>query len=135
MTSLQKTTCQTFGNSFSDWNVLKTSVPHKIHHKESKKLNSSEQTLNSFKFRIGDPCYAKVFSTKSEKSPKWIPAVITKVFGTRSCNIKVIRANVEATHRVAALAIQQMWWQRRPAVRIPNLLRMSQSPQSSSQQL
>ncbi|KAK3764510.1 hypothetical protein RRG08_009192 [Elysia crispata] len=41
-------------------------------HKESKKVNRSEQALNSFKFRVGDPCYAKVFSTRSEKSPKWV---------------------------------------------------------------
>ena len=69
--------------------VLKPSVPHIMLYKESKKVNISEQTLDSFKFRVGDPCYAKVFSTKSEKSPKWVPAVINKVFGTRSCKVKV----------------------------------------------
>ncbi|KAK3750041.1 hypothetical protein RRG08_027364 [Elysia crispata] len=58
-------------------------------HKESRKVNDSEQTLNYFKFRVGDSCHAKAFSTKSEKSPKWEPAVITKVFGTRSCNLEV----------------------------------------------
>ncbi|KAK3794007.1 hypothetical protein RRG08_028441 [Elysia crispata] len=58
-------------------------------HKELKKVNCSEQTLNSSKLRVGDPCYAEVFSTMSEKSPKWVPAVITKVFGSRSCNVKV----------------------------------------------
>ncbi|KAK3764511.1 hypothetical protein RRG08_009193 [Elysia crispata] len=52
--------------------VLKPSVPHIMLHKESKKVNRSEQALNSFKFRVGDPCYAKVFSTRSEKSPKWV---------------------------------------------------------------
>ena len=69
--------------------ILKPSVPQIMLHEESKKVNKSEQALNSFKFRVGDPCYGKVFSTNSEKSPKWVPAVTTKVLGTRSCNFKV----------------------------------------------
>ncbi|KAK3731289.1 hypothetical protein RRG08_025831 [Elysia crispata] len=64
-------------------------IPQIMLHEESKKVNKSEQALNSFKFRVGDPCYGKVFSTNSEKSPKWVPAVTTKVLGTRSCNFKV----------------------------------------------
>ena len=84
--------------------VPKPSVSHTMLHKESKKVNGSEQTLNSFKFRVGDPCYAKVFISKSEKSPKWVPAVITKVLGTRSCNVKVCpsgatwRRHIEQLH-------------------------------------
>ncbi|KAK3777232.1 hypothetical protein RRG08_047852 [Elysia crispata] len=56
------------------------------------------------KFRVGDPCSVKVFSTKSEKSPKWVPAVITKVFGARSSNvIKVCPSGPARTRHVEQL--------------------------------
>ncbi|KAL5477849.1 hypothetical protein EMCRGX_G024698 [Ephydatia muelleri] len=41
-------------------------------------------------YNIGTPCYALYCGPRQEKDPKWVPAVVTKVFGSRSVNVRVI---------------------------------------------
>ena len=41
-------------------------------------------------YNIGTPCYALYCGPRQEKDPKWVPAVVTKVFGSRSVNVTVI---------------------------------------------
>ncbi|KAL5494059.1 hypothetical protein EMCRGX_G015329 [Ephydatia muelleri] len=41
-------------------------------------------------YNIGTPCYALYCGHRQEKDPKWVPAVVTKVFGSRSVNVRVI---------------------------------------------
>lgn len=40
-------------------------------------------------FEVGNPCYALYCGPRRNKEPRWVPAVVTKVFGTRSFNVKV----------------------------------------------
>ena len=39
---------------------------------------------------IGTPCYALYCGPRQEKDPRWVPAVVTKVCGSRSVNVRVI---------------------------------------------
>ena len=45
-------------------------------------------------FKIGSPCYALYCGPRREKEPRWVPAVVTKVFGTRSFNVRVFPKGV-----------------------------------------
>ncbi|KAL5502415.1 hypothetical protein EMCRGX_G009185 [Ephydatia muelleri] len=40
-------------------------------------------------FKVGDPCYALYCGPRRNKDPRWVPAVVTKVFGPRSVNVLV----------------------------------------------
>ena len=41
-------------------------------------------------YKVGTPCYARYFGPRHNKQPRWIPAVVTKVYGTRSVNVRVV---------------------------------------------
>ena len=45
-------------------------------------------------FRIGSPCYALYCGPRREKEPKWVPAVVRKVFCSRSFNVRVFPKGV-----------------------------------------
>ena len=45
-------------------------------------------------FKIGSPCYALYCGPRREKEPRWVPAVVTKVFGSRSFNVRVFPKGV-----------------------------------------
>ena len=40
-------------------------------------------------YNVGSPCYALYYGPRREKDPRWVPAVVTKRFGTRSVNVRV----------------------------------------------
>ena len=41
-------------------------------------------------YTLGDPCYALYFGPRRDRDPRWVPAIVTKVHGTRSVNVRVI---------------------------------------------
>ena len=41
-------------------------------------------------YSLGDPCYALYFGPRRDRDPRWVPAIVTKVHGTRSVNVRVI---------------------------------------------
>ena len=41
-------------------------------------------------YTVGAPCYALYCGPKRNKQPRWVPAVVTKVFGTRTVNVRVV---------------------------------------------
>jgi transposase InsO family protein len=41
-------------------------------------------------FQVGDACYALYCGPRRDKQPRWVPAVVVKVFGTRSVKIRVV---------------------------------------------
>ena len=41
-------------------------------------------------YSLGDPCYALYFGPRRDRDPRWVPATVTKVHGTRSVNVRVI---------------------------------------------
>ena len=40
-------------------------------------------------YNVGSPCYALHYGPRREKDPRWVPAVVTKRFGTCSVNVRV----------------------------------------------
>ena len=41
-------------------------------------------------YAVGAPCYALYYGPRRNKKPRWVPAVVTKVFGTRTVNVRVV---------------------------------------------
>ena len=41
-------------------------------------------------YTVGAPCYALYYGPRRNKQPRWVPAVVTKVFGTRTVNVRVV---------------------------------------------
>lgn len=66
-------------------------------HQVQKKLNDEQRRMGqrppsnerSHQYYVGQPCYALYYGPKREKQPRWVLAVITKVYGTRSVNVRV----------------------------------------------
>jgi hypothetical protein len=56
---------------------------------QQKQANRS-QMQRPHKYVVGTPCYALYFGPKRDRDPKWIPAIVTKVYGARSVNVKVL---------------------------------------------
>jgi len=40
-------------------------------------------------YKVGQPVYALYYGPRQDKDPRWVPAIVTKVFGSRSYNVKV----------------------------------------------
>ena len=40
-------------------------------------------------YSVGTPCYTLYCDLRHEKDARWVPAVVTKVFGTHSVNVRV----------------------------------------------
>ncbi|KFD45736.1 hypothetical protein M513_13395 [Trichuris suis] len=40
-------------------------------------------------YAVGTPCYAWYCGPKRDKEPRWVPALVTKVFGARSVQVRV----------------------------------------------
>ena len=55
-------------------------------------------------YSVGTPCFALYCGPRREKEARWVPAVVTKVFGTRSVNVRVFlrggswRRHIEQFH-------------------------------------
>ena len=39
-----------------------------------------------YHYTLGDPCYALYFGPRRDCDPRWVPAIVTEVHGTRSVN-------------------------------------------------
>lgn len=40
-------------------------------------------------YDVGDPCYALYYGQRRDDEPRWVPAVVTKRFGSRTVNVRV----------------------------------------------
>ena len=49
---------------------------------------SNQATVHHI-YKVGSPCYALYCGLRRDKDPRWVPAVVTKVFGTRSVNVRL----------------------------------------------
>ena len=58
--------------------------------KDQRKELSTTVKTTTCKYRVGTPCYALYFGPKRNQSPRWVPAVVIKVYGTRSVNVRVL---------------------------------------------
>ena len=43
----------------------------------------------TYSFHVGAPCYALYYGHRRYKDLRWVPAIVTKVFGPRSVNVRV----------------------------------------------
>ena len=61
--------------------------------KESKEqVEESLQTVQklAYKYVVGSSCYAKYYSPRQHKQPRWVLATVVKVLGNRSVNVRVL---------------------------------------------
>ena len=56
--------------------------------KSRQKEHSTVQHVRT-RYRVGTPCYALYCGPRHTNSPRWVPATVTKVHGTRSFTVKV----------------------------------------------
>ena len=77
--------------------ALVPSPAHAAQGKQARQASKSQQNEKSisvnattYQYRVGAPCYALYFGPKRNKNPRWIPAIVVKVYGTRSVNVRVL---------------------------------------------
>ena len=77
--------------------TLVSSIPHLLQGRQSKQASKHSNAEDSevvskveHHYSLGDPCYALYFGPRRDRDPRWVPAIVTKVHGTRSVNVRVI---------------------------------------------
>ena len=55
---------------------------------QAEEINDQKATVHHI-FKVGTLCYALYCGPRWDKDPRWVPAVVTTVFGTRSVNVRV----------------------------------------------
>ena len=77
--------------------TLVPSIPHLLQGRQSRQTNKHSNAEDSevvskveHHYSLGDPCYALYFGPRKDRDPRWVPAIVTKVHGTRSVNVRVI---------------------------------------------
>ena len=73
--------------------VLLPSPAHAAQGKQAREATRSQaqEALNRVApiYTVGTPCYALYCGPRREKDPRWVPAVVTKVYGSRSVSVRV----------------------------------------------
>ena len=77
--------------------TLVPSIPHLLQGRQSRQASKHSNAEDSevvskveHQYTLGDPCYALYFGPRRDRDPRWVPAIVTKVHGTRSVNVRVI---------------------------------------------
>ena len=77
--------------------TLVPSIPHLLQGRQSRQASKHSYAEDSevvskveHHYSLGDPCYALYFGPRRDRDPRWVPAIVTKVHGTRSVNVRVI---------------------------------------------
>ena len=77
--------------------TLVPSIPHLLQGRQSRQVSKHSNAEDSevvskveHHYSLGDPCYALYFGPRRDRDPRWVPAIVTKVHGTRSVNVRVI---------------------------------------------
>ena len=77
--------------------TLVPSIPHLLQGRQSRQASKHSNAEDSevvskveHHYSLGDPCYALYFGPRRDRDPRWVPAIVTKVHGTRSVNLRVI---------------------------------------------
>ena len=77
--------------------TLVPSIPHLLQGRQSKQASKHSNAEDSevvskveHHYSLGDLCYALYFGPRRDRDPRWVPAIVTKVHGTRSVNVRVI---------------------------------------------
>ena len=74
--------------------TLVPSIPHLLQGRQSRQASKHSNAEDSevvskveHHYTLGDPCYALYFGPRRDRDPRWVPAIVTKVHGTRSVNV------------------------------------------------
>ena len=77
--------------------TLVPSIPHLLQGRQSRQASKHSNAEDSevvskveHHYSLGDPCYALYFGPRRDRDTRWVPAIVTKVHGTRSVNVRVI---------------------------------------------
>ena len=80
--------------------TLDTIAPSPVHTARGKQVakaskEQAEESLQTiqklaYKYIVSSPCYAKYYSPRQHKQPRWVPTTLIKVLGTRSVNVRVL---------------------------------------------
>ena len=77
--------------------TLVPSIPHLLQGRQSRQASKHSNPEDSevvskveHHYSLGDPCYALYLGPRRDRDPRWVPAIVTKVHGTRSVNVRVI---------------------------------------------
>jgi len=74
----------------SQIDTLLPSPAHKAQGQQAREATKS-QTIGKMdkKYAVGTPCYALYCGPRCNKQPRWVPATVIKVYGTRSVKVRV----------------------------------------------
>ena len=77
--------------------TLVPSIPHLLQGRQSRQASKHSNAEDSevvskveHHYSLGNPCYALYFGPRRDRDPRWVPAIVTKVHGIRSVNVRVI---------------------------------------------
>ena len=77
--------------------TLVPSIPHLLQGRQSRQASKHSNAEDSevvskveHHYSLGDPCYGLYFGPRRDRDPRWVPAIVTKVHGTRSVNVQII---------------------------------------------
>ena len=75
--------------------ALAPSVVHQAQGRQSQQVANSMQRLMARKegiptYKVGTPCYALYCGPCKDKDSRWIPVVVTKVYGAQTVNVRVV---------------------------------------------
>ena len=81
--------------------VLLPSPAHIAQGKQAKEATKSQMIKDGDQVekvaaivKVGTPCYALYFGPRRDKDPRWVPTIVTKVFGSRSVKVRVFPKGV-----------------------------------------
>ena len=62
--------------------------PTQLHHHRKSIPKANVHRIH--KFKVGDPCYALYFGPRRGRTPRWVPAIVSKCTGNRNLQVRVV---------------------------------------------
>ena len=70
--------------------ILLPSPAHTAQGKQAREATKSQTVAKlKYTYSVGTPCYALYCGPRRDKDPRWVPATVIKVHGSRSVNVRV----------------------------------------------
>jgi len=69
---------------------IDTLLPSPAHLSQRHQMQQEQKTRLIHDYQVGTPCYALYCGPRRNQQPKWIPATIIKVLGSRTMNVRVL---------------------------------------------
>ena len=87
---------------------IDTLLPSPAHiaqfHQTREVKRTTEKTVSKIhSYILGAPCYALYHGPRRNSQPRWVPAIVTKIYRTRSLNVKVVPKGPNSRRHVEQL--------------------------------